>query len=978
MTLPKTHSTADLTPERIRELLAASIDPKRILIREIDRIAFASDASFYRQIPLAVVQPCSEAEVATLFAFSRQHRIPLVFRAGGTSLSGQSITDGILVDLGRHMRALRVENGGRAIRLQPGVIGQHANDALRLYQRKIGPDPASIHSCRVGGILSNNASGMCCGVAQNAYHTLRSLTFMLPSGTRLDTAAPEADQQMLALEPILHRGLLQLRAQILAQPALVERIRSKYRTKNTTGYSLNAFLDHERAIDIFAHLLIGAEGTLAWIAEAVLETVPDNPVKYTGLLLFADLRAACSAIEPLREAGAAALELMDRAALRSVQDQPGVPSAICDLPPEAAALLVEFQYATEEDFSTSQVSVNAACHGQPLLDPPMLTRHPVTQAQLWKMRKGMFPSVGAVRARGTTVIIEDVAFPVEQLADAALELRTLLDQHGYREAILFGHAKDGNLHFVLTQGFQNNQEIDRYRRFIDALVDLVVQRYQGALKAEHGTGRNMAPFVEAEWGPEALQIMQQLKQLADPDGLLNPGVILNPNPLAHLDHLKDFPIVEEEVDKCIECGYCEPSCPSRDFTLTPRQRIVVRREMARLSTHQSERKDALKRDFPFMALDSCAVDGLCAIDCPVKIDTGQLTRRLRASRHSALARWIAEASARNFSLAEAAVRSALRAGHLLERAVGQCRLQGLTQAISRVSQRLFQEPFWQWTSQMPPAARPIVRSGSPAETAATSAGDVLWFPSCIHRMMGPQPLSSLPASDKDQTAEPLHQVAMRLAMRAGVRLQLPPSAAGTCCGVPYSSKGFTEAHRIALDHTVRQLHAWTQQGRIPVAVDNSPCTLGLQSARPYLSSETQPLWDQLRILDSIAFAQQFLLPRLRLQPLAATVALHPVCSVVKMQLTKPLTTIAESCAAHVVIPEHSGCCAFAGDRGFLIPALTAAATEPMARQIESCKPQSCYSSSRTCEIAMTQATGRHYQSFLHLLDEASRPTETSD
>lgn len=977
MTMPKTPSAAAMTPERIRELLAASIDPQRILTREIDRIAFASDASFYRQIPQAVVQPCSEAEVATLFAFSRRHGIPLVFRAGGTSLSGQSITDGILVDLGRHMRALRIEDGGRAIRLQPGVIGQHANDALRLYQRKIGPDPASIHSCRVGGILSNNASGMCCGVVQNAYHTLRSLTFMLPSGTRLDTAAPDADQQMLALEPALHHSLLQLRAQILAQPALVERIRSKYRSKNTTGYSLNAFLDHDRAIDIFAHLLIGAEGTLAWIAEAVLETVPDKPVKYTGLLLFADLRAACAAIVPLREAGAAALELMDRAALRSVQDQPGVPSAICDLPPKSAALLVEFQYATEEEFAAEQAHVDVACHELPLLAPATLTRHPVTQAQFWKMRKGMFPSVGAVRARGTTVIIEDVAFPVEQLADAALDLRALLDQHGYREAILFGHAKDGNLHFVLTQGFQSRQETDRYRRFIDALVDLVVRRYQGALKAEHGTGRNMAPFVEAEWGPEALQIMQQLKQLADPDGLLNPGVILNPNPLAHLEHLKDFPIVEEEVDKCIECGYCEPSCPSRDFTLTPRQRIVVRREMARISSREPARRAALERDFPYMALDTCAVDGLCATDCPVKIDTGQLTRRLRASRHSALARWMAETAARNFSLAEAAVRSALRAGHLLERIVGQRSLQSLTQAISRVSQRLFQEPFWQWTPQMPPAAGPILGAGTTVGPATAGAGDALWYPSCIHRMMGPQPSSSLSADDaagtSDSTAEPLHQVAMRLAARAGVRLQLPPSAAGTCCGVPFSSKGFTAAHRVALDHTVRQLHAWTRQGQIPVVVDNSPCTLGLQSARPHLSPETQPLWDQLRILDSIAFAQQFLLPRLKLQPVAATVALHPVCSVVKMQLTGPLTTIAESCADRVVTPEHSGCCAFAGDRGFLIPALTAAATAPMARQIASCQPQSCYSSSRTCEIAMTQATGRHYQSFLHLLDEASRP-----
>ena len=238
-----------------------------------------------------------------------------------------------------------------------------------------------------------------------------------------------------------------------------------------------------------------------------------------------------------------------------------------------------------------------------------------------------------MRQSGTTVIIEDVAFPVEVLADATYDLNRLFVKHEYSNGIIFGHAKDGNLHFVITQGFNNQAAIDQYSRFIDDLVELVVHRYDGALKAEHGTGRNMAPFVETEWGSDAYQIMRQLKQLADPDNLLNPGVIINADRKAHLADLKRIPSVEPEIDKCIECGYCEPKCPSRDLTLTPRQRIVVRREMARQQeAGGSPLWNALDREFPYMALDTCAVDGLCATACPVNIDTGTLVKRFRSLR----------------------------------------------------------------------------------------------------------------------------------------------------------------------------------------------------------------------------------------------------------------------------------------------------------------------------------------------------------
>ncbi len=955
-------------PADIQRTLGELIDPARILIRPIDRVAFSSDASFYRLVPRAVIQPRTAEEIKRLFQFSHQNDIPLVFRAGGTSLSGQSITDGILVDIGRYWRAARVEQTGHAIRLQPGVLGQHANDALKLYRRKIGPDPASISSCRMGGILANNASGMCCGVVQNAYHTLQSLTFILPSGTQIDSADRNADNLFRLLEPHLCSTLLRLKSEIEASPALASRIRQKYRTKNTTGYSLNAFLDYDRPVDIFSHLLVGSEGTLAFIAEAILNTVPDYPHKSTALLLFPDLYAAASAIEALKNSGAAALELMDRASLRSVQDHPGLPASLQLLPDSGAAILAEFQAESEARLLELESLGGDVLASLPLFQPAAFTRDPHEQAVYWKVRKGLFPSVGAVRASGTTAVTEDLAFPVPRLADAVSDLRAVFVKHGYTDAIIFGHAKDGNIHFVLSQGFNTPAEVDQYRRLMDDIVTLVTDKYDGALKAEHGTGRNMAPFVETEWGPEAYAIMQQLKAAVDPHHLLNPGVILNANPLAHVTDLKQLPTVEPEVDKCIECGFCEQSCPSRDLTLTPRQRIVVRREMQRIKTSAPSSADAvnaemfqaLDRDFPYSVLDTCAVDGLCATNCPVGINTGELTKRFRAIRHSAVANAVADTVAHHFAATEVLTRMALAVGHAVERTFGRHSMTLLTQAAGKVSRKLLDEPFWQWTWPMPRPRRGSLPARTPAEPQA------VYFPACISRMMG-----ALPGEPDDTT--PM-QALLNIADRAGIALLVPRDATGHCCGVPFSSKGFTAAHETAVNRTIDSLYRWSDSGRLPLVIETSPCTYGLRTCRAHLTPANQEKFDKLRILDAIEFARTSILPHLPITHKLTSVALHPVCSATKLGIVPQLVDLAEACCDEVIVPHDAGCCAFAGDRGFLHPELTASATHDEATELESQRHDGYYSSSRTCEVGMTRATGKLYRSYLHLLDQASRPS----
>jgi len=918
----------------LRPELERILPPGRILDRPIDVAAYASDASFYRLVPRAVLRPESVDEVREIFALSHRLRIPMTFRAAGTSLSGQAITDGLLVDLGHGWRGIEPLDGGKRVRVQPGAIGGKVNRTLAAFGSRIGPDPASIDACMMGGILSNNSSGMCCGVAQNSYHTLDSLVFVLPSGTVVDTSQPGAVAAFERDQPGLAAGLIALRDDVRRQPALVERIRKKYRIKNTIGYSLNAFLDYDSPLEMLRHLLIGSEGTLAFLAEAVLHTVPDLPVKYTGLLFFRHIEIAAEAVVPLTRAGAAAIELMDRAALRSVQAMPGVPALLATLAPDAAGILVEFQAPAGTPLDTLRAAADAVSARLELVAPPEFTSDPAQQARLWKVRKGMFPAVGAVRKRGTSVIFEDIAVPPDVLAPAALDLQALFRTHGYEDGIIFGHAKDGNLHFVISQSFNDEAAIRQYEAFNRDLVEMVVGKYDGSLKAEHGTGRNMAPFVEAEWGGAAFDIMVRVKSLVDPQGLLNPGVLVNHDPEAHIKDLKSLPEVEAEVDKCIECGFCESLCPSRDLTLTPRQRIVVRRAMERPGADVA----ALREAYQYDALDTCATDGLCALACPVSIDTGRLTKRLRASMASPAARRVAATAATHFATTQRLVRTSLRASRM----AGPLR-------------RLAAGRGPGFGADLPAPAGPL------PETRAAGAAAIL-FPSCVSRTMGPEPGEPLDAS------VPAAMIAV--AARAGVALHIPSGIEQHCCGMPFSSKGYQEAQAIAANATIDTLWGASQQGALPVVIDTSPCAYALTHADG-LSDENRARVARMRLLDAVEYFRTSVVPALPLRRRAASVVLHPVCSLVKMGNAPHLSALAAACSHRVFVPPSSGCCGFAGDRGFLFPELTESATRIPAAEVRAVPADGHYSSSRTCEIGMTRATGRPYRSWIQLLAWAS-------
>ncbi|PIQ27409.1 FAD-binding oxidoreductase [bacterium (Candidatus Blackallbacteria) CG17_big_fil_post_rev_8_21_14_2_50_48_46] len=930
------------------EILRSQLGEERVITNPTLCRAMASDASFYHLIPQAVVYPRSESDIQALFQFSQTEQIPLTFRAAGTSLSGQAISEGILVGLARDWRSFEVLNAGEQVSFQPGVVAGHLNAALKPCGRKIGPDPASINACMMGGVLANNASGMCCGVAQNAYHTLASLRFILPSGHLLDTSDPDAEQLFEAELPELAKELRLMRQEIHEHPALLQLIRQKYRQKNTMGYSLNAFVDFETPLEILSHLLIGSEGTLAFISKAVLNTVADARLKMTGLLVFQDIQSACYAIPSLSTLGAQAIELMDRASLRAIELQTEL-EWIQALPEAAAALLVEFQAHEETSLHSLQAQLEDLLKSWPLLAATEFTRDQKKQAELWKIRKGLFPSVGAVRAQGTTVIIEDFAVSLEVLAEAVTELQELFQRYAYQEAIIFGHAKDGNLHFVITQSFNQPDQIQRYHDFMADLVAMIVSKFQGALKAEHGTGRNMAPFVETEWGPEAYALFKRLKKLIDPMGFLNPGVILNDDSQAHVQNLKTLPVIEAVVDQCIECGFCEKQCPSRNLSLTPRQRIVLRREMQRLKHDpaQAGLLKVLQEDYPYYALDTCATDGLCALACPVKIDTGLLVKQLRSESCSDFKQAMALRMAKQFPLLEKSLRLGLQWGKWGHHTLGTHRINQLKKLFLDA---LFDLPDW-------PPEWPEPKPWQPLAVSNLSA-DAVYFSSCITRNLG------------YEAENPLPEVLHRLCKKAGIKLADIPM--GHCCGLPFGSKGLHEAGNYLRNQSIDMLWQHSDFGRLPVLVDNSPCTWQLLSQPEGLNPENQSRIQKLRIIDSIVFALEFLLPNLKLQPIHAKAWVHPVCSVQKMGIEDQLLSLVSACVTQAEIPQAAGCCGFAGDRGYWVPELTQSALKDEASALELQSSADFYcSSSRTCELGLERATQKAWHSYLYLLDRVS-------
>ena len=908
----------------------------RIYTDDLHCLAWGTDAGFYRRLPKIVVRSKDEAEVARLLRLADKYGLPVTFRAAGTSLSGQAITDSILIVAGKNWERYEVSADAATITLQPGIIGERVNEILKPYGKIFTPDPASKKSAMVGGIVMNNASGMNCGTHANSDRVLKSVRIVFADGTILDTGDKRSCDTFRRSHPDFIRKIEELRDRVAADKELTDRIKYKYAIKNVTGLNIYPFVLYTDPFKIITHLMVGSEGTLGFASEFKMATGHLYKHSASAMLYFSDMREACEAVVAMKNGPVHSAELLDKKSLSSVNDTTGE---------GLTAVLTETKADSKEELERNIAAINEILKPFKLYVPAKFTDNPAEYSKYWAIRSGIFPSVGGTRKLGTTVIIEDVAFHIEDLPDATVDLANMLVEHGYDDSCIYGHALEGNYHFIIAQAFDDEAEVRKYQGLMEAVERLVVGKYDGSLKAEHGTGRNMAPFVKKEWGEKAYEIMCEVKRLFDPKNLLNPGVIFNDDPECYIKHFKPMPLTNDHVNKCIECGFCEVNCLTCGFTLSSRQRIVVQRELSRLRAtgEDPDRLKRLERQFVYYGNETCAGDGLCSTSCPMKINVGEMIHDLRAERlpKGSMGYKIGDYAADNLYRVEKVLRPVLTAAGAVQTVIGNSATRSIGKVMHKAGLPL-------WTPSLPGAHY------SGKHTLKCSPKKVVYFPSCINQTMGTAKTDPMKVDLVDKMVE--------LLQKAGWEVVFPKGMRNLCCGTIWESKGMPDIADRKTAELEEALLKASNGGQYPVMCDQSPCLHRMKEKMT-----------RVKVYEAAEFIHDFVADSLEFTPIDEPVALHITCSTRKMGIADKIVALAKRCSTRVVVPEEVGCCGFAGDKGFTHPEVNKWALRKLRPQLEVAGVRRGFSNSRTCEIGLYTNTGVPYQSIVYLVDECTKP-----
>lgn len=923
------------------------IPKDRVYTDELRRFAWGTDAGFYRLVPQVIVRAADESEVSKLLQYASKHHLPVTFRAAGTSLSGQSISDSILIVAGKNWENWSISGDGEAITLQPGIVGAKVNDYLKPYGRKFGPDPASIKSAMVGGIVMNNASGMSCGTHANSDKLLVSARIIFADGIVLNTADAESREKFATSHPQIIKAITALKEKVSENPELVARIRHKYSIKNVTGLNILPLISFDDPFDIILHSLVGSEGTLAFISEVTMKTLPVSPLQADAMVYFTDMAEAARAVIAIRTLKVSAVEMLDKRSLASVGagDQEGL-----------TALLIQTEAQNQHELAHNVSEITSVLRSFNIHGDFSFTTDAKVSQQYWAIRAGIFPTVGGMRKPGTTCLIEDVAFHVEDLAEAVTDLSHVLDKYGYDDSCIYGHALEGNFHFIINQSFSTDKDVERYKSMINEVGELVVKKYDGSLKAEHGTGRNMAPYVEYEWGHDAYEIMKELKQIFDPENMLNPGVIFNDDPECCFKNFKALPLLApgtgtsddirlafEKLNKCIECGFCEVNCVSCGFTLSSRTRIALQREIARLQAtgDNPDLLKNLKKQYSYYGAQTCAGDGLCSMSCPMGINVADLTHEVRRQEMGSLGKKTGQFAANHFHGVKNTIRGVLRIANLGHNVLGSKGMGTLAKGLHAVGAPL-------WTPAFPKAYN--------ASKKLSHSNDhdlkVVYFPSCINQAMG--------VDRSSKNLKPLTEEMVELIHKAGYDVIFPEKMDSLCCGTIWESKGLPDIAEKKVKELEEALYKASDGGRYPVVCDQSPCLHRMKSCMT-----------KVRLYEAAEFVWIFLKDRLTFIATDTPVALHLTCSTKLMKIDKVVYDLASLCSTNVFIPEGVGCCGFAGDKGMTHPELNAYALRKLSGQLKERGIEVGYSNSRTCEIGLQTNSGVPYRSIIYLVNEVT-------
>ena len=923
---------------------AQAICKDRVYTDRLRRYAYGVDASCYSYLPKVVVKAENESEVRRLIRLCQQCGTPFTFRAAGSSLSGQCSSEDVLIVCNDGFKKMEVIDDGKALRCECGVIGSDANDLLKPYNRKIGPDPATLATALVGGILNNNSSGMCCGTAQNSYKTIRSIRVVLLDGSILDTSDKKSIDQFLKEKPQMVEDILQLRKEILADEELTHLIHHKYKIKNTTGYGLNSFVDFEDIIDIINHLFIGSEGTLGFVSEIVYNTVEDVPHKGCGLMFFSTLNDASLAVVALANMGrekVVAAEMMDYQSLKAVQTLDNVPDFVREVPEGTSAILFQTESYSKEIVDENLAFIKEQLKDIPTAIPSLYSQDPKEYDSWWAIRKGILPIVGGQRRKGTTVITEDVCFQIEDFTKGIEMLTELFHKYDFVDGgVIFGHALSGNVHFNITPDFSDPKDTKNFGDLVKEMSERV-SGFGGSLKAEHGTGRMVAPFIEMEWGRKAYEINRRIKAIFDPTRILNPDVMITDDPDVYKKNLKAQCVIDDAFTICMECGFCEKNCPSRNLTLTPRQRIALLRETKRLENEGNFAvANELKKGYEYFGVETCAACSMCKGLCPLSIDTAQIALSMR--RINPPAPGLAKKIYDNFS----STLEMCRAGVSLEGIAGAIITQ---KAISKITEGL--HGVTGVTPYVPKTTPKANRYKLKNRIKPTNFEKVVYFSTCANRAFRQN------QGYDDQRS--LQQVVESLCNKAQIDIIYPEHIENLCCGLSFEN--YDDVHERAVKDLHDALMKASQNGKYPIVIDHSACFNHAFKHMP-----------DLEINDISEFLCKFVVPRLDITKCDERVIVHKQCKIKVLGKSQYIEDLARLCSDHVFNIKSFACDGFAGQKGFFTPELNKCATKDLASEVAEYGATLGVSSSSTCEIGLGESGGIPFVSVAYLLDRCSK------
>ena len=923
---------------------AKEICKDRVYTDHLRRYAYGVDASCYSYLPKVVVKAEDEREVRRLIRLCQQCGTPFTFRAAGSSLSGQCSSEDVLIVCNDGFKKMEVIDDGKALKCECGVIGSDANDLLKPYNRKIGPDPATLATALVGGILNNNSSGMCCGTAQNSYKTIRSIRVVLLDGTVLDTSDKKSIEQFLREKPQMVEDILQLRKEILADEELTHLIHHKYKIKNTTGYGLNSLVDFEDIIDIINHLFIGSEGTLGFVSEIVYNTVEDVPHKGCGLMFFSTLNDASLAVVALANMGrekVVAAEMMDYQSLRAVQSLENVPEFVREVPEGTSAILFQTESYSKETVDKNLAFIKEQLKDIPTAIPSLYSQDPKEYDSWWAIRKGILPIVGGQRRKGTTVITEDVCFQIEDFTKGIEMLTELFHKYDFVDGgVIFGHALSGNVHFNITPDFSDPKDTKNFGDLVKEMSERV-SGFGGSLKAEHGTGRMVAPFIEMEWGRKAYEINRRIKAIFDPTRILNPDVMITDDPDVYKKNLKAQCVIDDAFTICMECGFCEKNCPSRNLTLTPRQRIALLRETKRLENEGNFAvANELKKGYEYFGVETCAACSMCKGLCPLSIDTAQIALSMR--RIDPPAPGLAKKIYDNFS----STLEMCRAGVSLEGIAGAIITQ---KAISKITEGL--HGVTGVTPYVPKTTPKANRYKLKNRIKPTNFEKVVYFSTCANRAFRQN------QGYDDQRS--LQQVVESLCNKAQIDIIYPEHIENLCCGLSFEN--YDDVHERAVKDLHDALMKASQNGKYPIVIDHSACFNHAFKHMP-----------DLEINDISEFLCKFVVPRLDITKCDERVLVHKQCKIKVLGKSQYIEDLARLCSDHVFNIKSFACDGFAGQKGFFTPELNKCATKDLASEVAEYGATLGVSSSSTCEIGLGESGGIPFVSVAYLLDRCSK------